>query len=414
MRTFVILGSITPDASFMKHLPFFLFTFFALASAAQNKTVLIFDLVNGRVDSLVNIQYDTTKLSDKTNFSVGKLDSLIETLEQVPPDSNVYPNSHFTKKKRASVDYDLTKYPVRTSVKLFAFKNDSLLYNCSGSLISRRHVLTAGHCVVEISGHNTLSVDSLYICPVFDNGESNGSFPCSWVQKIFVFKVMNLMDSDFAVLLLQDKIGDQTGWISIGFNSVDSLLKDGFYYKFSYPGKTIPEIDSVHYNGDTLYYNYGLVDIVEDDYIGINNASGIPGESGSSITMVENNENYTSYGVLSFSHNLRHCRLKNWSYYSLEYIIHNDLVFGTRDEYQANSFSIFPNPCKEKFWINKLSPNENMEISVCDIWGRQVLKTSITYSKSSVDVRELPDGMYLLVLKTGKSEFTRKLIKQGK
>ena len=210
----------------MNQFTIFLFAFLTLQSYAQQKTLLIFDLQNHTVDSVKNIQYDSTKLYDRTNYYLGTIDTLTEVLEQIPPEYNLYPNSQFTRKRRASVDYDISKYPIRTSVKISFERNDTLSSDCSGSMVSRRHVLTAAHCVSWMNT-DTLMFDSLYVCPIFDNGQNSVNFPCSWVQKIFLFKNWSLSGEDFAILQLEESIGDLTGWLSIGFNDTDSSLLNG-------------------------------------------------------------------------------------------------------------------------------------------------------------------------------------------
>ncbi|MEI6132920.1 MAG: T9SS type A sorting domain-containing protein [Bacillota bacterium] len=394
----------------MNQFTIFLFAFLTLQSYAQQKTLLIFDLQNHTVDSVKNIQYDSTKLYDRTNYYLGTIDTLTEVLEQIPPEYNLYPNSQFTRKRRASVDYDISKYPIRTSVKISFERNDTLSSDCSGSMVSRRHVLTAAHCVSWMNT-DTLMFDSLYVCPIFDNGQNSVNFPCSWVQKIFLFKNWSLSGEDFAILQLEESIGDLTGWLSIGFNDTDSSLLNGIYYKFSYPARTMFPIDSAEYNGDTLYYNYGKIDIVTNNQIGINHTHGIQGESGSSLIKVENHQSYTSYGVLSFSNNLMHCKINNWKYYYLESILHNDLIFGITEENYDAEISIFPNPAKDKIWVKNNGRSEIIGISVRDILGNILLHKNPPFS--SIDLSALPTGIYFVQFILKNSHVTKKLIING-
>jgi len=253
--------------------------------------------------------------------------------------------------------------------------------------------------------------DSLFVCPVPDNGQMNNNFECSWVKKIFIFENWNMADSDFSVLELEKSIGDDTGWISIGFESNDSSLLDGVFYKFSYPATTIPAIDSNVYNGDTLYYNYGIADIATTHRLGVKYANGIPGESGSSLIKIENGKTYASYGVLSYSGNLNHSRLTNWKYYAIKSLIINDLVLNTPTIYEDFDISIFPNPtfnllniiCEEENYLNK--------IVLYNIMGIKVLEKNNLAREVQLDLSKLHEGNYILVGYTDNKKIVKKIIK---
>jgi V8-like Glu-specific endopeptidase len=393
----------------IKLLSLFILTITTLCSFAQKNTLLIFDLKNHRIDSIVNLPYDSTKPVDKTNFYAGTFNDQIATLEQQVPVNNIYPGSQFTRKKRASSDYDVTKYPIRTTIKMFYVQNDTVNDLCSGSFVSRSYVLTAAHCVAGLNS-NTLLFDSIYVCPGFDNGIANNPFPCSWVQKIFIFKNWSMNGDDFALLQLEEPVGELTGWISIGYNTLDSSLQNGIFYKFSYPAITNFAIDSTEYNGDTLYYNYGKIDIISKNFIGINHARANQGESGSSIIKVENNLEYTSYGVLSFSSNLMHSKLNNWSYSYLESVIHNDLSQGVQEEMNENSFTISPNPSSDKIRVKHNPKIDIRELFITDVYGRQVLSVPIDGLRSDIEISRFPEGIYFMIIKTSKSHIIKKLI----
>ncbi len=376
---------------------------------AQERTVQVFDLQSHTVDSLKNFPFDSTKLNDRTAYNRGITDTLTEMLNQSPPEYNLYTGSLFTRKKQASLDYDISKYPLRTSVKISYQQNDTLVSDCSGSMVSRKHVLTAAHCVSGINS-NTMLFDSLFVCPVFDNGHPNAGFPSSYVRKVFLFKNWNLLTGDFAILELEQTIGDMTGWISIGFDDSDTSLLEGIYYKFSWPARTIPALDSAEYNGDTMYYNYGKIDITNDYQIGIRHTNAISGESGSSLIKVENNLNYTSYGVLTFSNDLVHSRIDNWKYYIFESIIHDDLIFNISETKPGDAVTLFPNPATEKIWVKNSSGHEITGMSVLDVFGK--LRITITPPYSSINLSSLQPGVYVVRISFGITHEVKKVILQ--
>ncbi len=377
---------------------------------SQQHGLLSFDLMSGVVDTLKIPEFDNQIQNEKTNFNMGIFNSDYCSLDSMPPTVNVYPNSNFTKKRQASKDFDINCFPIRTSLKLFIMNNDSLMGLCSGVMISRRHVLTAAHCIANMN-ENTLKNDSIFICPVFDNGVSNPNFHCSWVKKAYFFKNWNMSQTDIAILELDIPVGDETGWVSIGFDSNDSLLLDGIFYKFLYPNITIPQIDPNNYNGDTLYYIYGIVDLAGTHSLGISNASGIPGESGSSLIKVVNNANYTTYGVLSFSNNLVHTRLTNWKYYSFKSIIINDLELGIPNDFTETEMTVYPNPTTD--YLNIISQDNQFidRIILFDLNGRKLMDKNYSSSPVTLDVSDLPQGMYLLITFSGKNKHVKKIIK---
>lgn len=388
-----------------------LFTFLILRFLnAQEERIISINLFPLSYDTLEVTDFDTSKIHDNTNFHTGLFNNLYNSLDNSLPDTNLFSDSNFSIKKQVSLDYDIEKFPIRTSVKLFKVRNDSLNNSCSGSMISRKHIFTACHCVRNPIS-DMLTLDSLLICPVYDNGELNGNFECSWVKKIFHFENWDLFSSDFAILELEKPIGEKTGWVSIGYNSNDSLLSDGVFYKFSYPSITMLEIDTNNFNGDTLYYNYGQIDIVNEDNLGVNNTDALPGESGSTIIKIKNNEEYISYGVLSLAHNLYHSRLKQWHFYGFKSIIQNDLSLSTENIDNNDTIEVFPNPSSGTINLKFISNKNIGLVKVFSIRGTKVHEEYINSNFGVLDLTSLSSSTYFILVNTGNEIYYSKIIK---
>lgn len=392
----------------------FSLVFLALSTSlfAQEKTILVYDLATGTLDSLPNITYDETITSNQTPYFIGNYNGEIESLPQTPPTSNTYPNTEYTFKKKITEDFDITTYPIRTSVKTFIVQDDTLQQNCSGSMISRKHILTGAHCLVSINT-DSVNVDSILVCPIYNDGNFSPAFGCSEVKKIYFFKGWNTGSEDIAVLELSEPMGEQTGWISVGFNNDDDFFTEGIHFRFSYPGITILPLDPNEYNGDTLYYGYGKLNLVEDTYLGVSGASGITGESGSSIILVENDATYTSYGTLAYSNNLKSSRINDWKFYSIQSIIEDDLITDTDLPEDKAQLSLFPNPTTGKFYIENADIAQIESAFIADYSGRIIKSISTSELTSGIDISLLPNGIYQLFITTKNDVFSQKIIKIG-
>ena len=368
----------------------------SLHSSGQERRLVAYDVIHKTLDTLKLPDFDLTLSHEKTSHNIGSYNDMQEHLVLLPPTENVVEGTQFSLKKPASEDYDINNFPLRTSVKLFHWENDSLKGNCSGSMISKKHILTAFHCIVDRE-EDLPAYDSLLVCPVFDNGEIYDIFGCSRVKRILYFEDWSLTDTDISVLELEEPLGDNTGWISIGFDADDTSLMEGIFYKFSYPLFSLPSLDPREYNGDTLYYSYGAADNVSDYYFGVNKAWGIPGESGSSLIKIEGGTSYTSYGVLTWANNLLHSRLTNWKYFAIKSVIESELVSNLPILQGQLHLSIFPNPTSGNL---KLTCNESFELQkivVYDIAGNVVLEVSDISNEMTLDLSPFAQGTYYLV-----------------
>ena len=377
---------------------------------SQDRTIFVYDLANQTLDSLTEVSTLNQLQADKTNYNIGNFNQNVEDLNQLPPTSNLSANDAFTADQLAATEFDLNSYPVRTSVKIFKNKFPSPSNLCSGSFISQKHILTAAHCISNPNS-NSLSVDSFLVCPVYDQGEENSNFGCLVATKAYFLKDWKIAGEDFAILELEEPLGQLTGWIGVGFDETTEILRDNIFYKFTYPNLSMNPQEQ-NYNGDTLYYKYGLIDKFEENYLGISNLTGKIGESGSSLIRIKNNEDYTSYGVQTYSVDSRHNRISKDMFEYIKYIIKDDIFTSNFNQNQKTNVTVFPNPTTGSIYIEELIGNETTEVSLYDVLGRELFNESEYKSGELIDINELPNGHYYLMIYINGFPCVEKIIKQ--
>lgn len=83
---------------------------------------------------------------------------------------------------------------------------------------------------------------------------------------------------------------------------------------------------------------------------------------------------------------------------------------GINDIESANEISIYPNPSTGVYTLS-LPENENFQISIVDLMGREVYSKSISNTKSlSIDISNQASGLYMMKLKSSKGTVIKKLV----
>ena len=366
------------------------------ATHAQDRFIVVHSPFEHTADTIPFVEFDATIERDKTDYNIGNYDNEVIELPQEPATEGLYEKSHFTRKIKVADVYDINKYPIRTSVKLYSMHEGKLYHICSGSLVGDNFVLTAAHCFSEIN-ENFLLGDSILVAPAYNNGEFSEEFETSYVKKIFFLKDWRIGGEDVALLQLEKNIGKSTGWLSIGFDNVDSSFQAGIFFKFSYPGAA-SHIDSTNYNGSTLFYSYGLCDNLGKYFYGAKGSHGVSGESGSSLIKITNDYEYTTFGTLTLSNNLTHSRIDNKYFYTFKSILEDDFITDVADINTPSGYSIYPNPSSNTIRINSEQSSFGL-VTLIDSQGRVLNK--ISNFNDDIDISFLSTGLYYLRIESG-------------
>lgn len=377
-------------------------------------TIIVYDLITHTIDTILPVTFDPSITFDYTSSSVGSMGNQVP-LSLTPPTTNLFTNSSFSKITRAELSFDVTDYPMRTAAALRNMENGDTSKWCSGIMVAPDYYLTAGHCVFDyFSQPGGFTTDSFLVAPGYDNGLYPTSLPTSMADKIYVFKKFYNKYSfiDIALIHLQQPIGLQIGWTGIAFSSDTSYFTGKVFHKFSYPGQAVYP-DTTHYNGDTLFYNYGnITQLSSSTDLGVMSpqAQGVMGQSGSTFLYTDNMD-YYSFGVFNFSGYYRHFQISNHVFYQLKQLLDGSPTM-INEPVQNNEVKIYPNPCITSAVIKLDKPLNKGDLTITNLYGQEVKRVeNISGQTISFSRANLPNGIYLVqVTEDNKTLLSGKLV----
>lgn len=403
---------------------------------AQADTLICYDCRTKQIEIISLPSVNSTKEYDYTDWDIGQTTGLACFDTSAP--ENLPNNWTFTDIVPAQSLFDISYFPVSTTVKIFRFVNDTTEHWCSGTMISENLVLTCAHGVYAyLDNPSKTFVDSFLVAPAFDNRNFHPLFGSAKGLKFYLPKdyyERNTLN-DIAVIELDQPLGIQTGWMGIEFNSNSNFFDNKVFHKFSY---TDGYSHRVEYNPDsleicmrdTLYYNYGTLANISDRPLGFSFLGwAFGGQSGSSIFDTDN----LSYCILGILHGgselsthdmeiVLHYRFTKNMFYAVKNIIEKSVTtLEPVKKMQPAGFSLdynYPNPFNSNTTIQFALPEvAKVTLKIYNISGQEVATLfegihSAGKYKIQWLAEGLPSGIYLAQLKTDTFSKTMKMILQ--
>lgn len=398
------------------NLIFIIILFSCLKVTGQNDSIIVYDVNSQVSSSIAPVWFDNTITFDNTANSFGLMNQV--PLNLTAPTSNVYNGTNFTRIERAAINYSLVDYPISAAIRIFYYNQDTLLdQGCSGILISENLVLTAAHCIRNYNA-GSWQADSIVVASGYDDGAFNPVLQSSDASKYYLFKSYYAGLSplkDFALLELSNPIGQQSGWVGLAFSADTSYYANKVFHKLSYPYDASMIDTSIHVNGDTLYYNYGEIDVLSNTSIGLisSEARLIPGQSGSSLFYTDNSD-YYSMAIAIYSAQYNHFRITNEIFYQFKHVIDNYSTNSLENVITKEDFNVYPNPFSDIVTVEFSNINkQSYTISIYNSIGVLVGQEITSLDQVQFDVGDFNTGLFIIRLTNSDGLVTsKKVIKE--
>ena len=97
---------------------------------------------------------------------------------------------------------------------------------------------------------------------------------------------------------------------------------------------------------------------------------------------------------------------------NFEDALNNLISLGVEDQLRTAQFAIYPNPVKDKVYISFPDQELKAAISVFNMIGKEVLAAKITNSRNSLNLSELPSGVYFATIQSSTKINSFKIIRE--
>lgn len=170
----------------------------------------------------------------------------------------------------------------------------------------------------------------------------------------------------------------------------------------------VTDVDTIDYNGverrkiTLQFYNYAWVTWIE----GIGNIEGLLMDWRSYTMTMDPMPNVR---LRCYEHN-EECLYFDFSFNESIYDCYTPLYTGLKENETQNNILLYPNPAKERLYINTSISIKQM--TICNFLGQEIKNYNTSQVQSSIDISELNKGIYFVKIYTEKVVHTTKIIKE--
>ena len=170
----------------------------------------------------------------------------------------------------------------------------------------------------------------------------------------------------------------------------------------------VTDVDTIDYNGverrkiTLQFYNYAWVTWIE----GIGNIEGLLMDWRSYTMAMDPMPNVR---LRCYEHN-EECLYSDFSFNESIYDCYTPLYTGLENNETQNKILLYPNPAKERLYINTSIPIKQM--TICNLLGQEIQKYNNLETTSSINISGLNEGVYFVKIYTEKVVHTTKIIKE--
>lgn len=168
----------------------------------------------------------------------------------------------------------------------------------------------------------------------------------------------------------------------------------------------VTDVDTIDYNGverrkiTLQFYNYAWVTWIE----GIGNIEGLLMDWRSYTMAMDPMPNVR---LRCYEHN-EECLYSDFSFDESIDDCYTSLYTGLEENETQNNILLYPNPAKERIYINTSIPIK--KITICNFLGQEIQKYNNLETTSSINISGLNEGVYFVKIYTEKVVLSKKIV----